>query len=338
MEKIKIIAEAGTNNNGQYNQAIALMDIAKRCQADFIKFQIIYTDGLYLPGSYEYGHYDIDDVRKIRDKGIMTDVEYKRLNDYGHKLNLPFTASIFDKRGLDLVLNLNVPFIKIASGDLNNLHLLRQVAKSGKKIILSTGMSTLEDIKKSVDEIIKIGNEDIVLMHCVSIYPADTEQTNLRFIEVLIKEFGLPVGFSDHTETSLAACMALSLGATWFEKHFTEDRGQVGLDHAHAMEENGLKKYINDLRASNKALELKKTKVGEAELFTRKRARRSLYAAIDIKPGELITEKQILIVRPENLMDAADIDLIVGSIAKTTIKQYEPFSLEKVTHPKVKID
>jgi len=335
MENIKIIAEAGTNNNGRYDQAIDLMDIAKRCGADFIKFQIIYTDGLYLPGNYEYGHYDIKEVRKIRDEGIMTDDEYKRLNNYGQKLNLPFTASIFDKRGLDLMLALNVPFIKIASGDLNNLSLLRQVAKAGKKIILSTGMSTLEDIKRSVDEIIKNGNTDIVLMHCVSIYPANLEQTNLRFIEVLIKEFGLPVGFSDHTETSLAACMALSLGATWFEKHFTANRDQKGLDHAHAMEEPDLKEYIKNIQMANKALELKKDKISEAELFTRKRARRSLYAAVDINSGELITEGKILVVRPENLMDAADIDLIIGSIAKTPIKQNEPFSLAKVTRQKI---
>jgi N,N'-diacetyllegionaminate synthase len=330
MNKINIIAEAGTNNNGRLDKAIELVDIAKRCGADFIKFQIIYTSGLYLPGNYPYGHYDIEKVRKIRDEGILTDEEYQNLNRYCLEVGLPFTASIFDKRGTELMVNLNAPFIKIASGDLNNITLLRQVAETGKKIIISTGMSTFKDIELAVTELQKRGNNDIVLMHCVSVYPAYLQQTNLRFIEILKKEFGFPVGFSDHTEDNIASCMALSLGATWFEKHFTANRSQEGLDHAHAMEEEGLKRYIDDLHRANEAIQLREEKISNEEYFTRKRARRSLYAAVNIEPGELITEEKVLIVRPENEMNAEDIDIVIGSLAKFKINQYEPFTLEKI--------
>jgi len=330
MNKINIIAEAGTNNNGKLDKALELVDIAKRCGADFVKFQIIYTNGLYLPGDYAYGHYDISKVRKIRDDGVLTDVEYKKLNDYCKDGKIPFTASVFDERGLDLMLKLDVPYIKTASGDLNNLRFMRQIAKTGKKMIVSTGMSSLEDIERTVDAILKVGNNDIVLMHCISNYPAELQQTNLRFIETLKNKFNLPVGFSDHTQDSLAACMALSLGATWFEKHYTEDRNQEGLDHAYAMEENDFKKYVEDLHNANVALELRDEKISTEEYYTRKRARRSLYAAVDIKSGELISEDKILIVRPENEMNAEDVDLVIGSIAKVEIKKYEPFSFEKI--------
>jgi len=330
MEKIHIIAEAGTNNNGRLDEALELVNIAKRCGADSVKFQIIYTSGLYLPGDYPYGHYDIKEVLRIRDEGILTDDEYSEIDRRCKSINLPFTASIFDKKGLDLMLKFDPPYIKTASGDLNHIGLLAKVAETGKKMVISTGMSTLKDIEKSLAKIQKTGNTDIVLMHCVSIYPAFVEQTNLRFIETLKKEFGFPVGFSDHTGDSLAACMALSLGATWFEKHFTRDRTQKGLDHAHAMEEAGLKRYIDDLRKACNALTPEEDKISSEEFYTRKRARRSLYAAVDIQAGELISEDKVLIVRPENIINADDADLVIGAVAKTIIRKYEPFSWEKI--------
>src|SRR5690606_28483113 len=123
--------------------------------------------------------------------------------------------------GLDLLCSLNPPYIKIASCDLNNIRFLRQVAETGFKVVLSTGMSSLNDIEKSLKEIDKTGNlQNFILLHCVSIYPAKAEQANLNFITKLKNQFGLEVGFSDHTGDSVAAVAAMALGATWFEKHF----------------------------------------------------------------------------------------------------------------------
>src|SRR5690606_17195681 len=233
--------------------------------------------------------------------------------------------------GLDLLSSLNPPYIKIASCDLNNIRFLRQVAETGRKVVLSTGMSTLKDIEKSVNEIEKSGNlQNFVLLHCVSVYPAKVEQTNMPFLSKLKSTFGLEVGFSDHTGDSLAAVMALSLGATWFEKHFTTDRTQEGLDHAYAMEEDGFTKYVEDLRAAEQALVPIPDKISEAERYTRKRARRSLYASRDMEVGELISDDDILCVRPEGVMDADEIDLIIGKRLTSPIKQYSPFSLELI--------
>lgn len=143
MEKIHIIAEAGTNNNGSLQKAKNLADIAKRAGADSVKFQIIYPWGLYLPGKYEYGKYDIEKVIEIRAKGVLSDEEYTELNNYCNSIGIPFTSSVFDKRGLDLMLRFNPPYIKLASCDINNVRFLREVAICGKPIVISTGMSEM---------------------------------------------------------------------------------------------------------------------------------------------------------------------------------------------------
>ncbi len=283
--KIHIIAEAGTNHNGQLSKAKELVDIASNAQADSVKFQIIYPWGLYLPGDYEYGHYDIKKVIKIREDGMIPDEEYDTLAAYCKEKKISFTASVFDERGLDLLLKFDPPYIKLASCDLNNIRFLKQVAERGKRMIVSTGMSSMTDIEKSLNELAKINFNDIVLLHCVSVYPAHLENANVSFVETLINKFGFPVGYSDHTGTSHAACMAMAKGATWFEKHFTADRTQEGFDHAYAMEEDGLTEYVSDLRKAEKALIIPSEKISDAERYTRQRARRSLYAKHNIKAG-----------------------------------------------------
>lgn len=323
-----VIAEAGTNNNGSVQKAMNLVDIASRAGADSIKFQIINTWGLYLPGNYSYGHYNIEDVIKIRQDGEMSDDEYSAVAKHAAETGIPLSASVFDTKGLKTLAALNPPYIKIASCDLNNIRFLREVASYGIKMVISTGMSTLQDVDRSVNELSRIGFNNIVLLHCVSIYPASIEQTNLKFIPTLKERFGLEVGFSDHTQSSHAACMALTLGATWFEKHFTESKAQKGLDHAYAMEEHELSSYVNDLRAASLALQVKDSKISDGELYTRKRARRSLYAASDLPAGHLISDDDVLCVRPENYMQADEIDTIVGFKLTKSISKHEPFSPE----------
>lgn len=331
MENIHIIAEAGTNNNGSLEKAKNLSLIAKRAGADSVKFQIIYPWGLYLPGDYEYGKYDIRKVIEIREKGVLKDSEYFDLNSYCASIGIPFTSSVFDKRGLDLMLSLNPPYIKLASCDINNVRFLREIASCGKPIVISTGMSVMNEIEIGVNTLIQGGAKEIVIMHCISNYPAYLSQTNLQFISVLKKQFNLPVGFSDHTGNSIAACMALAMGATWFEKHFTEDKTQEGLDHAYALNETELTQYVTDIRDAQTALILKEEKVSEGEKYTKKRARRSLYASKDLKSGHLITDEDVLCVRPENIMPAEQIDLLIGKILTKDIKIYSAFDLTYIS-------
>jgi N,N'-diacetyllegionaminate synthase len=327
MKDIHIIAEAGSNYNGKLEYAMKLSSIAKEAGADSVKFQMINTWELYLPGKYEYGHYNIADVIKIRLRDELKETEYIKLSKYCKKIGIPFAASVFDEKGLAVLDRLNPPYIKAASCDLNNIRLLLKMAETGRKLVLSTGMSTMGEIEKTVTALVKHNHNDIVLMHCVSVYPATTAQANISMIDVLKHNFGFPVGFSDHTGTSIAACMALTKGATWFEKHFTFDKTLSGLDHKYAQDAEELKKYVSDLREAQKALKLRVVKVSDDEKYTRKRARRSLYAARDIKAGEVIKEKDVLVVRPENIMSADQIEEIVGKKAKKSIRKYEPFSM-----------
>lgn len=325
--KIHIIAEAGTNNNGSLDKARNLANIARRAGASSVKFQVINTWGLYLPGKYEYGKYSIEDVIKIRQDGEMPDEEYESLAKYCEQIGIPFSASVFDSQGLNLLAKIGTPYIKLASCDLNNVRFQREACEYGKQIVLSTGMSTLKDIEKAVKNIESTGFRDLVLLHCVSVYPSKLELCNLSFINTLKSEFGYEVGFSDHTGTSTASCMALALGATWFEKHFTEDKSQKGLDHAYALDEFELAAYVDDLRAAYIAMIPKVEKISEAEFSTRKRARRSLYAKTDLPVGHILRDEDVLCVRPENILQADQIDHLIGRMLTKEIKQFTPFSL-----------
>ena len=328
VQPIHIIAEAGTNHNGDLDKAKKLVDIAKRSGTDSVKFQIIYPWGLYLPGDYEYGHYDIKEVIRIREEGMLTDEEYENLANYCHGSGVAMSASVFDQRGLNLLMKFDPPYIKTASCDLNNLRFLRQVAEKGKKMVVSTGMSSLKDIEKTLKELEKVGTADLVLLHCVSVYPASLAQTNLPFIDTLRSNFGYPVGFSDHTGDSLAACMALAKGAAWFEKHYTEDRQQAGFDHAYAMEEDGLGGYVTDLHEAEQALSKGNDKLSDAERYTRKRARRSIYAGRDLPAGMCLEDDDVLVVRPEGLLDADQIDSVVGTRLVRDVKKYQALTLK----------
>jgi N,N'-diacetyllegionaminate synthase len=330
MEKIHIIAEAGTNNNGSLQKAKNLAEIAKRAGADSVKFQIIYPWGLYLPGEYEYGKYDIKKVIEIREKGVLKDEEYSELNQFCKSINIPFTSSVFDTRGLELMMGFDPPYIKLASCDINNVRFLREVAQCGKPIVISTGMSVMPEIEIGVNTLVRSGAKEVIVMHCISNYPAYLYQANVSYIKVLKEKFGLPVGFSDHTGDSKAACMALCMGATWFEKHFTEDKTQEGLDHAYALEEEEFANYVKDLKDAQQALILREDKVSEDEKYTKKRARRSLYAAKDLPVGHVLTNDDVLCVRPENIMSADQIDLLIGKKLTKQISLHQAFDLSYI--------
>jgi sialic acid synthase SpsE len=323
---VHIIAEAGSNYNGDVRIARQLVDIARNSGADSVKFQIINTAGLYLPGQYEYGHYDINEVIRFREECELADELWQSVFDYASRTGISASASVFDKKGLDLLDSLNPPYIKIASCDLNNIRFLLQAAEKNRPIILSTGMSTLPEIEKSVGELLRRGKEDLVLMHCVSAYPAELSDMNLGFIDILKSTFGLETGLSDHTGTSIAACLALAKGVRYIEKHFTLDKTLPGLDHKHAMEAAELGGYVQDIRNASLALLDVPVKVGEKEVFTRRRARRSLYASRPLKAGDILGEQDILVVRPEGIMSADQYFDILGATLVKDMHQYEAFS------------
>lgn len=326
-----VIAEVGANHNGSFETAKELIEMAASSKADSIKFQIIFPEGLYLSEFYEAGTYRPNPVIEQRRKLMLRDGDYLKLSEHANSMGIDFSASVFDEKGLDLLLECRPAYIKIASCDLNNLTFLRKASeKAGRKgvsMIISTGFSTYEEIERSVSTICEIGFKDLVLLHCVSVYPAKLANMNIGFIDDL-RKFGLPVGLSDHTGGNIAAALALAKGALYFEKHVTLDRNQEGFDHAHSIEGPELYQYVADINEAYEALKPRADKLSEEEKNVKKRARRALYAARDIRAGEKIVAADVIIVRPEAAMAADEADRIIGKVCKTNLMRFEPFSPE----------
>jgi N,N'-diacetyllegionaminate synthase len=325
---IEIIAEAGSNHNGELSLALELVDIAKNCGADSVKFQFIYPEGLYIPSYVSADSYTDNPVFNRRQKEVLSPNEWKSIWAHAKELNIIPSASVFDIRGLELLSELGAPYVKIASTDLNNSALIREVAMSGMPVYMSTGMSTISEIDVAVSAFQKVASLSMLtLFHCVSIYPCPTEESNLEMISVLKKTFGVRVGFSDHTSTNLASCIAVALGAEVIEKHFTVNKSLPGFDHAHALSRDELASFVSDIRTSALAIERKVTKVGQAESVTKIRARRGLYAARDLAEGEILSEKDVLVVRPKTELNPDDLHMLIGKKILVRINKYEPLTV-----------
>lgn len=332
---VHVIAEAGSNHNGSLELALALNQAAAESGADSVKYQIIYPEGLYRQGQYAYGHYDIQEVWRIRESGVMSDKTWQVIAADALGRGIPFSASVFDTRGLDLLCAMNPPYLKIASCDLNHLRFLREVAQRGLPMVVSTGMSSLGDIEKAVATLGEEGieGEKLVLLHCVSVYPANLADTNLAFLATLKSAFGTAIGFSDHTKDNTAACAAVALGATWLEKHFTVDTTLEGFDHKHAMMPGQLADYVAAVRATEQAIRPKVIKIGPGEKYTRARARRGLYAARELPAGHVLRAEDLLIVRPESAIAADEWEQLVGCRLEKSLAAFEPFAWEGVSLP-----
>lgn len=325
---IHVIAEAGTNHGGRVETAEALAEAAVRGGADSVKFQFIDPDGLYLPRHWTGGRLVENPVFRRRAAAMLSDAEWRRVADRCRRLGRPFSASVFDPRGLCLLEQLDAPYVKLASCDLNHSRLLRLATATGRRVILSTGMATLGEIERAVAELQRAAARDVVLMHCVSLYPCPTPRSNVGFLRVLREAFGLPVGFSDHTENSLAAAAAVALGATVIEKHLTLDRSAEGFDHNYAMTPETFAAYVADVRAVEAACRRPDEKVGPDEREVRARARRSLYAARDLEAGESLSEADVLVVRPEGALGPDDLDRVLGRALGRAVRQYEMLTLD----------
>lgn len=321
---LHIIAELCTNHDGSPNKAKELIKAAHMAGANSVKFQIIYPEGLYIAKLSSPDGLIDNPVLKQRRKSMLSDEVYKELAVFSRTLPCPLSASVFDRQGLDLLDAINAPYIKLASCDLNNLPFIAEAAERGKPLILSTGMAELPEMEAALETAVKAGAKNIVLLHCVSIYPAPTEKANLSMIPVLLRYFGFPVGFSDHTSDPVAAVAALALGATWFEKHFTLRTTDEGFDHAHSTPPEQFQEYVQALRAAAAACVPKHPKVGPEESALKPYARRGLYAARNLAAGDVLKKEDILIVRPETPLKPDQLDLVLGKPLAEPVAAYAP--------------
>lgn len=297
--------------------------------ADYVKFQLIRDEELYAGGQYEYGTYDIDDVRWLRHHSRIPHQEYRLVADRAADLAgyRCVTSTPFDLRSIDELLETEPPFVKIASGDNNYLELLDAVGKSGRSVIVSTGMSTIDQIDRAIERLMR-HTSDIVLMHCVAAYPHNCDEAMLGTIPWLQARYDVPIGYSDHSLGYGAAMLAASLGVEWIEKHFTLSRANGGLDAKHSLNPDGLAEYCRMVRSVNQAMEGVRTEPTKAEFYTAQRARRGLYFSRDLPAGHKLLREDIAQLRPERDFALEDIDSVVGREIASAVEKGTPISRE----------
>jgi N-acetylneuraminate synthase/N,N'-diacetyllegionaminate synthase len=329
-----IIAEAGVNHNGKFSLAKKMVDAAKNSGADAVKFQVFCAERVVTQTAEKAAYQkkstgkgsQYDMLKKLE----LTEDEFKKLAAYAKKKNIIFLASAFDEKSIDFLDELKVPAFKIPSGEITNLPLLKHIAKKGKPIILSTGMSNLEEVEAALKIIMDEGVKDVVLLHCVSNYPAKVEEINLRAMATLKHTFGLPVGLSDHTVGTTVPIAAAALGATVIEKHFTLDRKLPGPDQKASLEPDELREMVLRIREVEKALGDGIKKPTKSEEAIKKSVRRSVVARVNIPKGTMIVEDMLDLKRPSTGFDPKYLKKVIGKRAKKDIKVDEPITFEKL--------
>ncbi|MFC1952774.1 N-acetylneuraminate synthase [Chloroflexota bacterium] len=330
-----IIAEAGVNHNGDISFARQLIDLASEAGASAVKFQTFRAEEV-VTETAEKAEYQKETTgpqhsqyELIKSLELGPD-DFRELSAYATCKNIVFLSSPFDFGSVDLLDDLGVPAFKIPSGEITNFPLLKYIADKKKPVILSTGMSFLDEVKEALEVIQKSGLRDIILLHCVTSYPTRVRDVNLKAMETLSQTFGLPVGFSDHTVGINIPIAAVAKGACVIEKHFTLNKSLLGPDHRASLEPVELKAMVSAIREIELGMG-DGTKCPTAEEKGNiKATRRSLVARTDIPKGTIITRDQLDIKRPGTGMEPKQINLVIGRKAKQDIASGEVISSDKL--------
>ncbi len=310
-----IIAEIGVNHLGNIEIAKYLIDRAAVARADAVKFQIFKTENLVSSKVAP------DWVERLKPKELPYDA-FKLLKQYCDTKGIMFLATAHDEESLEFLATLDPPAFKIGSGEVCNLPYIRKVASFKKPVILSTGMYSMEDVEEAVEVFLTEGNRELILLHCVTRYPPMPKEINLRVINTFQKRFKCPVGFSDHSIGIDIVLAAVAIGAKVIEKHFAVSRNAPGSqDCLVSCDETDLVEMVNSIRKIEMALGDGKKAPSELELKSRDWARKSIFARVDIKKGQKISEDIIIIKRPGIGINPKMLKDIIGRKAKRDIKR-----------------
>lgn len=328
-----VIAEAGINHNGKAELAKKLIDVAVEAGADSVKFQMFKTEKLLSKKVFEGQHIKLeggedssvfDAIKKLE----LSQEMCRETFDYAKEKGIIFFSSACDSENINFLEKIGVKVFKIASCDITNFPLLKRFAETKKPLIMSTGMSTQEEVEEAVEFLKKNGAKEIALLHCLAQYPAEAKESNLKAIKAMEKEFGVPVGFSDHSEGTFIASVAVAAGAKLFEKHFTLDKEMWGFDHKASASPEELKKIVEEIKIVEKSLGSGEKRPTKSEENLLKVMRRSITANSDIKKGTVISEEMLAIKRPGNGLPSKMLPKVIGKKAKQDIKEDELISLK----------
>jgi len=332
-EPTYIIAEAGSNHNGDLDTAKELIDVAADAGADAVKFQTFRAKDLYVDDRELVD--DPDDSTYALLESLEQPYEWiPALYDHCEARDIDFISSPFDAQSAKELAEY-VPAFKIASFTLSHHPLLEELAEYNKPIIMSTGAHELSEIKEAVEVLRQNGVENLALLHCVSSYPTPLEEINVRAVQTLQQEFDTVIGFSDHTiDPATAPAAAVALGASVVEKHFTLDKDMEGPDHSFAVEPNELNTMISSIRKTKISLGDGAVDVTRAESGPATRSRRGIFAAKNIPQGKVISENSIKVLRPGSEsnqgLSPKYLSEIIGSKTITAITKGEPISWQMV--------
>jgi len=326
-----IIAEAGCNHNQDIEIAKKLIDMSVLANADAVKFQSYHAENIYSKQTPMMKHFKerLNSSKSATMFDLIKATElpwnfHPNLVNYCKSNNIPFLSTPFELGAVDLLESFDVPAYKIAAFEMTFYPLLKKVAQTGKPIILSTGMSNLGDIEKAVSCISNENNDQIILLHCVSNYPAKPEDYNLRVMNTLKSAFGCPVGLSDHTPGIELPKIAFALGADMIEKHITINQSLPGPDHYFSLLPDELSALVKNRDEIELILGSPEKKCTDSEQIMKKNGRRSLIASCDICKGDKITKDMIAIKRPGTGLHPELFDYLVGSVAQRNIDEDSP--------------
>ena len=322
-----IIAEAGVNHNGSIELAKQLIDVASNSGADAVKFQTFKAENLVSKNAqkaeYQKKTTDISESQFDMIKKLELDIStHKELLTYCQEKGIMFLSTPFDHDSINLLTDLGLQIFKIPSGEITNLPYLRHIGSLGKKVVLSTGMSTLQEVENALTILTGTGTkkENITILHANTMYPTPMEDVNLKAMLTIQKELDIAVGYSDHTIGIEVDIAAVAMGASIIEKHFTLDKTMDGPDHKSSLEPEELKSMVVAIRNIEKALGVYEKKPSPSESVNMKVARKSIVASQNIRKGEGLTENNITVKRPGSGISPMKWDDIIGTVATKDYK------------------
>jgi len=334
-QKTFIIAEAGMNHNGSMKLGKELIDEAKNANCDAVKFQTFQPNSRISSKVKAVKYAETitgleETLDEMFNRLAMPFEEQKKLFDYATKVGIEVFSTPFDFESVDFLETLGVSLYKIASMDLVNLPLIKYVARTGKPMIISTGMSTLGQVEEAVETVIEEGNTNLILLHCNSSYPAAPDEMNLAVINNYKRLFNIPAGLSDHTFGLFISHTAIALGANVIERHFTLDRTFEGPDHILSSEPDEMAELVSIAKQIPVVIGDGLKRIQPNEYDTLNTQRKSLYSATDIKKGDIITEKMIVIKGPGGGLLPRYLDIVIGRTAKDNIKEDYPITWDVI--------
>ena len=332
MSRIYIIAEAGVNHNGSLEIAKKMVDAVREAGADAIKFQTFKAENIVTKNASRAEYQvkntgeDTSQYSMLKKLELSYD-DFRELKAYCDASGIEFLSTPFDLESIDFLQELGIRFLKIPSGEITNFPYLRKIGQTGMPVIMSTGMSTLEEVGEAIRVLREYGSNEISLLHCTTEYPAPLDSVNLKAMRTMAEAFNLPVGYSDHTSGIAVSVAAVAMGAVIIEKHFTLDRNMEGPDHKASLEPDELKAMVQSIRDVEMAMGTGEKGLSYSELKNVSVVRKSIVAKRAIRKGMLFSEDNLSVKRPGTGVNPMQWNKVIGLCAKRDYEEDEMIEL-----------